>query len=143
MYIIPMDQFGAGYTFERFIDELPVENGEFDVGDLAPCYLSDHNGGMLKLYRLRVFCQNVFCRGRGPMKVNVLFFGATADAVGKRRLVITVAEDSPAQAVFDQVMEEYPGLKSHKLLFSVNQEYARGEALVRDGDELAVFTAVS
>ena len=77
------------------------------------------------------------------MKVSVLFFGATADAAGKRRLELTVAEDTPAQAVFDQIVEEHPGLKGHKLLFSVNQEYAPGETLVRNGDELAIFTAVS
>jgi molybdopterin converting factor small subunit len=77
------------------------------------------------------------------MKVTVLFFGATADAAGKRRLDITVAEDTLAQAVFDRVVEELPGLQGHKLLFSLNQEYASGETLVRDGDELAVFTAVS
>jgi len=77
------------------------------------------------------------------MKVNVLFFGATADAVGKRRLDFAIDEDTPAQSVFERLIAEYPKLQGHKLLFSVNQEYAPGETVVRDGDELAIFSAVS
>jgi molybdopterin converting factor small subunit len=31
----------------------------------------------------------------------------------------------------------------HQLLFAVNQEYASGDEPLKNGDELAVFTAVS
>ena len=43
----------------------------------------------------------------------------------------------------DLVQSEYPALKGHKLLFSINQQYANGDEIIRDGDELAIFTAVS
>ena len=48
-----------------------------------------------------------------------------------------------AAAVFEKVLEKFPGLSSHRLLFSVNQEYVSSDTKIRDGDELAVFTAVS
>jgi sulfur-carrier protein len=77
------------------------------------------------------------------MKVDVLFFGATADAVGKRRIEMQIDTAATASAVFERVLDEFPGLRGRKLLFSVNQEYAPGEKMVENGDELAIFTAVS
>ncbi|MFN6962852.1 MAG: MoaD/ThiS family protein [Pyrinomonadaceae bacterium] len=77
------------------------------------------------------------------MKVKVLFFGATADAAGRRSIEIDVPEASTSGSAFERVVGQYPALASHKLLFSVNQEYAAGDETLRPGDELAVFTAVS
>lgn len=77
------------------------------------------------------------------MKAQVLFFGATADAVGKREIEFEFAENINADEAFGQIIAEYPSLKRHKLLFAVNQEYAEGGKIIKDGDELAVFTAVS
>ncbi|MEO8072076.1 MAG: MoaD/ThiS family protein [Acidobacteriota bacterium] len=77
------------------------------------------------------------------MKVQVLFFGATADAVGKREIEIPLTEDTKAEKVFEGIVEQFPQLKSHSLLFAVNQEYAGGGEIIKNGDELAVFTAVS
>ena len=45
--------------------------------------------------------------------------------------------------VFDHIKSEFPKLDNHKLLYSLNQTYAIGDEIVRDGDELAIFTAVS
>lgn len=77
------------------------------------------------------------------MTVHILFFGATADAVGKRELLVSPASGDTAADVFKTVIATYPQLQRHKLLFSINQEFASGSENVRDGDELAVFTAVS
>lgn len=77
------------------------------------------------------------------MKVNVLFFGATADIVGEREVEITVTESASAKAVFEDLLTRFPRLKAHRLLFSINQEYADQETTVSEGDELAIFTAVS
>jgi molybdopterin converting factor small subunit len=44
---------------------------------------------------------------------------------------------------FRQVVSEYPELSRHRLLFSLNQEYVPADSPIHDGDELAVFTAVS
>jgi len=77
------------------------------------------------------------------MKVSVLFFGATADAVGEREIEIEFADGAKAEDAFAQIIAAYPNLKQHKLLFAVNQEYADDNKIIRNGDELAVFTAVS
>jgi len=77
------------------------------------------------------------------MKVSVLFFGATADETGERELDFEVGENSKAGDVFGEIVSKFPRLAAHKLLFAVNQEYASGDEIISDGDELAVFTAVS
>jgi len=77
------------------------------------------------------------------MKVQVLFFGATADETGEREISFDVGENAQAEAVFGEIVERFPRLANHKLLFAVNQEYANGDEIINDGDELAVFTAVS
>jgi sulfur-carrier protein len=77
------------------------------------------------------------------MKVSVLFFGATADVVGERELQIDFADNGKASDAFAEIVEMFPQLSRHKLLFAVNQEYTSGDEIVKDGDELAVFTAVS
>jgi molybdopterin synthase sulfur carrier subunit len=77
------------------------------------------------------------------MNVKVLFFGATADAVGKREVEITFAGPVNAREAFAGVLEKFPALNHHKLLFARNQEYINDNEMVEDGDELAVFTAVS
>jgi molybdopterin converting factor small subunit len=77
------------------------------------------------------------------MKVSVLFFGATADEVGEREIEVDFPDNTKSGDAFAQITADYPQLKQHKLLFAVNQEYADGGEIIRDGDELAVFTAVS
>lgn len=77
------------------------------------------------------------------MKVQVLFFGATADETGEREIEVSLADNASAERAFAEIVEKYPRLKNHKLLFAVNQEYSSGDERLRDGDELAVFTAVS
>ena len=77
------------------------------------------------------------------MKVQVLFFGATADEMGEREIEIDLPENAKAENAFAQIVSAYPQLKQHSLLFAVNQEYADGEKIINNGDELAVFTAVS
>ncbi len=77
------------------------------------------------------------------MKVQILFFGATADAVGKREIEMPLAENTKAKKVFEKIVGQFPQLKSHSLHFAVNQEYANGGEIIKNGDELAIFTAVS
>lgn len=80
------------------------------------------------------------------MKVKVLFFGATADAVGEREVEFELEEKSKANQAFEKVLGKFPRLKKDfckTLLFSVNEEYANGDELVNEGDELGIFTAVS
>jgi molybdopterin converting factor small subunit len=77
------------------------------------------------------------------MKVSVLFFGSTADVVGEREINLDFPDDAKAADVFAEIVNKFPQLAPHKLLFAVNQEYANGGEIIKNGDELAVFTAVS
>lgn len=77
------------------------------------------------------------------MIVKVLFFGATAAEAGLRVVDFQFERSLSAQEAFADVLETYPELKKHKLLFARNQQYIKGDEVVADGDELAVFTAVS
>lgn len=77
------------------------------------------------------------------MKVQVLFFGATAEAVGEREIEFNLSAETRADDAFKQIVAAYPSLQKHKLLFAVNQEYADGSETLDAGDELGIFTAVS
>ncbi len=81
------------------------------------------------------------------MKVKVLFFGATADSVGEREIEISFDENIKAENALEKIFTEFPNLaKNHNkksLHFSVNQEYSNGDEIIKNGDELAVFTSVS
>ena len=77
------------------------------------------------------------------MKVNILFFGATADIAGTRHIEIDVVSQPTADIVLRDILERFPAMSLHKLKISINQQYATGAEIVRDGDELAIFTAVS
>ena len=77
------------------------------------------------------------------MKVQILFFGATADETGERKIEFTFDDATKANQVFAEIVGKYPRLQNHKLLFAVNEEYASGDEIIKNGDELAIFTAVS
>ena len=86
---------------------------------------------------------SVFSVAKNLMKVKVLFFGATADAIGEREIEIDLPDGTKSGDAFAQIVATYPNLKQYSLLFAINQEYADGEKIINNGDELAVFTAVS
>jgi len=77
------------------------------------------------------------------MTVQVLFFGATADAAGQRRIEVELELNTKASEVFGKLITDYPGLRAHKLHFSVNQQFSTGDEIIHEKDELAIFTAVS
>ena len=77
------------------------------------------------------------------IKVNILFFGSTAELIGSRRVETTVSETALAADVIKQLRAEYPSLRDHKLLSAVNEQYVAADTRLKDGDELAIFTPVS
>ena len=77
--------------------------------------------------------------------VRVLFFGAARDAVGHDQVDLVLRDGTTAASALEEVLAKYPQLRrfGRSLLFAVNQEYARGDRLIMNGDELAVFPPVS
>lgn len=76
------------------------------------------------------------------IQINILFFGAAADAAGRREMVLETSAET-TDALFREVVEAFPKLSAHKLLFALNADYADGSETLRNGDDLAIFTAVS
>ena len=81
--------------------------------------------------------------GTEQITLRVLFFGATAEAAGRRSTKLEMPYGASSSDAFEELLKLYPGLASHKLLYSVNQSYAGGSEQLKSDDELAVFTAVS
>ena len=77
------------------------------------------------------------------IEFEILLFGATADVVGTRRLKKSLSMEMNASRLVATLKNEYPGLTHHKLLLSINQQYAGESDMIRSGDEIALFTAVS
>jgi molybdopterin converting factor subunit 1 len=82
----------------------------------------------------------------GPtISVHVLFFGAARDAAGTDEVDLELNPPHHSASAFEQLLTAYPALRrfGKSLLFAVNQEYARPDKEIVDGDELAVFPPVS
>jgi molybdopterin converting factor subunit 1 len=79
------------------------------------------------------------------IRVNVLFFGSARDATGTDEAQLVLDPPHDSQNALEQVLTTYPALRrfGNSLLFAVNQEYARPDREISDGDELAVFPPVS
>src|SRR5687768_12512790 len=79
------------------------------------------------------------------IRVKVLFFGAARDAVGQPEVELELDQKQTSATALAQLIEKYPNLGrfGRSLLVAVNQEYARGETQLKNGDELAVFPPVS
>ncbi len=77
------------------------------------------------------------------MSIRVLFFGAIRELIGARELVLTLKPEIRTREILFHITERFPLLKDRKLLYALNQEHANGDEIVNEGDELAIFTAVS
>ena len=83
--------------------------------------------------------------GKEAISVRVLFFGAARDATGTDEAQLKLDPPHKSSNAFEQVLNTWPALRrfGNSLLFAVNQEYARADRQISDGDELAVFPPVS
>lgn len=77
------------------------------------------------------------------MQIKVLFFGATADIVRTHEIALEVSEESSPTSLIQSLSRKHPFLSNHKLLIAVNEEYVDSDIILKDGDEMAIFTAVS
>ncbi len=79
------------------------------------------------------------------MSIKVLFFASLAEIAGHRQIEVDAARFSDASSIFACFARECPELNAHRssLLCAVNSEFARLDAEVHDGDEVAFFPPVS
>ena len=83
--------------------------------------------------------------GESSITVTVLFFGAARDATGVEEAKLNLDPPLDSKNALEQILTTYPPLRrfGNSLLFAVNQEYARPDREISDGDELAIFPPVS
>ncbi len=77
------------------------------------------------------------------MRINLLMFGAAADAAGTREAEVEVADGVTAGELVESLKAKHPGLAGQKLLIAVNQEYVAASTPLEPGCDVAIFTAVS
>ncbi|MGB7622936.1 MAG: molybdopterin converting factor subunit 1, partial [Terriglobia bacterium] len=79
------------------------------------------------------------------MKVQVLYFAYCRDLMGCEREWLTLDESARVSDLLAKCLSEKPALEPLKknLLVAVNQEYARTDHRLVDGDEVAIFPPVS
>jgi molybdopterin synthase catalytic subunit len=101
----------------------------------------------LQQFQRQKACAKLFIlmTGKQTISVRVLFFGAARDATGTDEAQLQLNPPHDSASAFEQLLNTYPALRrfGNSLLFAVNQEYARPDREISDGDELAVFPPVS
>ncbi len=80
-------------------------------------------------------------------RVSVRFFASFKEKVNKDRVVLSIAEGSTLADVMQTIKRQVKGsedfLDSGTAIIAVNQEVARGDREIKDGDEIAIFPPVS
>ncbi|MBM3278339.1 MAG: molybdopterin converting factor subunit 1 [Candidatus Handelsmanbacteria bacterium] len=79
------------------------------------------------------------------MKILVLLFASCRDAVGAKQLMLELAEGTTAAELREELALRYPKLAplKEKLVVAANAEYIDGDAVLKDGDEVALIPPVS
>jgi molybdopterin synthase sulfur carrier subunit len=79
------------------------------------------------------------------VRVTVRLFARLREIVGTPEVERDLPEDATLGLVWDRLAAEFPGLEPYRASVSgaVNAEYARMQARVADGDEVAFLPPVS
>lgn len=77
------------------------------------------------------------------MRVRLLYFGVLREMFGSDQALVEMAEGATVVDVLNVYRERVPAFAWESIAVAVNQEYARGEDLLRDGDEVALLPPVS
>ncbi len=79
------------------------------------------------------------------MQVRLLYFAIVREVLGRSEETRTVDPGCTLEQLFDQVAEDQPAMRRLRpsLMFMVNEEYAKPDYHVQDGDEIALIPPVS
>ena len=83
--------------------------------------------------------------GVTTIKINVLLFGALREAAGASELNCDLTAPADVTGAWNVIKTRFPNLEKFErsALFAVNEEHARKDRPLEDGDTLAVFPPVS
>ena len=79
------------------------------------------------------------------MRIRVKLFASVREIVGQKELILEVPDGMKASALPHRLAIEYPGMRALVafLKIAVNHEYADGDCVLVDGDEVALLPPVS
>ncbi|MEM6326777.1 MAG: MoaD/ThiS family protein [Bacteroidota bacterium] len=79
------------------------------------------------------------------MTIRVLAFASLRDALGMGEVTLTLPEAATGTDLLDALEADHPrfGPFRRTLRLAVNGRYTRGDALLADGDEVALITPTS
>ncbi|MGE0127457.1 MAG: molybdopterin converting factor subunit 1 [Blastocatellales bacterium] len=79
------------------------------------------------------------------IKINVLLFGACREIAGASELNFDLTAPADVTSAWSEIKTRFPNLEKFErsALFAVNEEHARKEQPLKDGDTLAIFPPVS
>ena len=79
------------------------------------------------------------------IKINVLLFGACREVAGASELDCDLSAPADVAGAWAEIKARFPNLEKFErsALFAVNEEHARKEDPLKDGDTLAIFPPVS
>jgi len=79
------------------------------------------------------------------IKVNVLLFGACREVAGVSELNCDLTAPADVAGAWNEIKTRFPNLEKFErsALFAVNEEHARKDDPLKDGDTLAIFPPVS
>jgi molybdopterin converting factor subunit 1 len=79
------------------------------------------------------------------MKITVLLFGACREAADAAEWTCELEPPADVARAFAAIKSRFPALErfERSALFAVNEEHARPDQALRDGDTLAMFPPVS
>ncbi|MFZ2897151.1 MAG: molybdopterin converting factor subunit 1 [Saprospiraceae bacterium] len=78
------------------------------------------------------------------MKLNVLAFGITKDILGGAELKIELPDGATVSDLKQELVRRYPAFgRLRALAIAVNSEYAEGDQVLHERDEVALIPPVS
>ena len=79
------------------------------------------------------------------MKVTVKYFGSVKDESGTEEEYLDLESGITVADAISSVKERHNALRERKgqILFALNQNYTSDDAILKEGDELALFPVVS
>ena len=78
------------------------------------------------------------------MNVRILLFGVTKEIVGSSTLELDISSDGSVESMLSDLKGRYPAFeKLNSLMVAVNSEYASGDLVIRENDEVALIPPVS
>jgi molybdopterin converting factor subunit 1 len=79
------------------------------------------------------------------MSIRILFFASLADATGMSETELEAVDYPDVASIYARFAKDFPKLKAYRksILYAINQEFARPDSPVSDGDEVAFLPPVS